>query len=59
MDNPVFHALTLAAVRPETEAAVCVEFEVPASLRDTFRYRPGQYLTLRAVIDGQEVRRAY
>ncbi len=54
-----FHKLRVAEVRRETPSAVSVAFEVPAALRDVFVFRPGQYLTLRARIDGAEVRRCY
>jgi ring-1,2-phenylacetyl-CoA epoxidase subunit PaaE len=54
-----FHSLTVAKVKYETRDAVVVTFEVPPSLQDTFAYRQGQHLTLRAMIDGQDVRRSY
>lgn len=55
-----FHQLTVAATEPEIGGdARSVSFEVPRALDDVFRWRPGQHLTLRLVIDGQEVRRAY
>jgi ring-1,2-phenylacetyl-CoA epoxidase subunit PaaE len=54
-----FHSLTVAAVQPETDAAIRVSFAVPQSLRETFRYRQGQYLTLQTTIDGKPVRRSY
>src|SRR3954470_4182283 len=54
-----FHALRVAEIVPETAEANSIRFEVPAELRDAFRYRAGQHLTLRATIGGQEVRRNY
>ena len=54
-----FHELPVAAVTRETPDSVCIAFEVPDSLRDAFRYRPGQHLTLRATIGGEDVRRSY
>ena len=54
-----FHPLTVAKVKHETRDAIAVTFDVPPALRDTFRYRQGQHLTLRALIDGEEVRRSY
>lgn len=54
-----FYSLRIADVRRETEDAVSIGLAVPATLRGTFAFRPGQYLTLRAMIDGREVRRAY
>src|SRR4051794_37835007 len=54
-----FHALRVAEVVPETNEANSIRFEVPAELRDRFAFRPGQHLTLRAMLDGEEVRRNY
>src|SRR6185437_9860542 len=56
---PRFHRLTISEIRQETPDAVSLAFLVPASLRDDYRYAPGQYLTLRATIDGEDVRRSY
>lgn len=54
-----FHELTVSAVKQETEDAVSVSFDVPPELQETFNFVPGQYLTLRAMINGQDVRRSY
>ncbi|SES74508.1 1,2-phenylacetyl-CoA epoxidase subunit PaaE [Oceanicella actignis] len=54
-----FHELTVREVRPEAPDAVSVLFDVPEALRPAFAFRPGQHLTLRATIDGQDLRRAY
>ena len=54
-----FHTLTVADVQRETDDAVCVRFEVPASLGATFTFTQGQYLTLRREIGGEDVRRSY
>lgn len=56
---PVFHALEVASVEPLTDDSVAVTFVVPNPLRDTFSYLPGQHVTVRAIIDGQDVRRSY
>ena len=56
---PRFHTLTIASLRRETEDAVSFTFAVPEVLRGAYRFTPGQYLTLSAVIDGEEVRRSY
>ncbi|MEJ0020028.1 MAG: 1,2-phenylacetyl-CoA epoxidase subunit PaaE [Acetobacteraceae bacterium] len=56
---PHFHNLTVADVRHETADAVSVAFSVPDRLRPAYRFTPGQYLTLRAEIGGEDVRRAY
>jgi ring-1,2-phenylacetyl-CoA epoxidase subunit PaaE len=54
-----FHPLRVADVRAVAADAVTLGFAVPAALRDAYRFRPGQYLTLRATIAGQDVRRSY
>src|SRR5487761_1712364 len=42
-----FYPLTVAAVEPLTDDAAAVTFDVPAGLRDTFAFAPGQSLTIR------------
>ena len=56
---PRFHTLRIASLRRETEDAVSLTFDVPDALRAAYRFTPGQYLTLRARIDGEDVRRSY
>ncbi|MGH8950651.1 MAG: 1,2-phenylacetyl-CoA epoxidase subunit PaaE [Acidimicrobiia bacterium] len=54
-----FHPLRVIEVTPLTEEAVAVTFDVPEELVESFRYLPGQHVTLRSVIDGEDVRRSY
>ncbi|MBA3595420.1 MAG: phenylacetate-CoA oxygenase/reductase subunit PaaK [Polaromonas sp.] len=54
-----FHSLTISRVTPEAAGAVAVSFAIPAELQDMYRFTPGQFLTLKARIDGNEVRRSY
>lgn len=54
-----FHPLKVADVRPEGSDALCISFEVPDSLREAYRFMPGQHVGVRAQIGGQEVRRTY
>jgi len=54
-----FHSLRVAQIVPETAEANSIRFEIPAELRDRFAFRAGQHLTLRAIINGEEVRRNY
>src|SRR6476469_7069785 len=54
-----FHALRVAEVVPETAEANSIRFEIPQELRERFAFRAGQHLTLRATLDGEEVRRNY
>ena len=54
-----FHALKIAEIRREIDDAVSIAFELPSTLAEQFRFSPGQHLTLRAQIDGEDVRRNY
>jgi ring-1,2-phenylacetyl-CoA epoxidase subunit PaaE len=54
-----FHDLKIADIARETPEAVAIAFEIPDELKETFAFRPGQYLTLAADIDGEEARRSY
>ena len=54
-----FHSLKVSNLQRETEGCVSVAFEVPTALQGAFSYASGQYLTLKTVIDGEELRRSY
>lgn len=54
-----FHELEIAAVRALTADSIEVTFAVPPDLQDEYAYLPGQYVALRARVDGREVRRSY
>lgn len=54
-----FHALILSEVKRETLNAVVLSFELPESLKNTFNFTPGQYITIKHQHNGMEIRRAY
>ncbi|MCS7037358.1 MAG: 1,2-phenylacetyl-CoA epoxidase subunit PaaE [Saprospiraceae bacterium] len=54
-----FYSLRVREVRRETPDTVSVALEVPEDLRDIFQFAAGQYLTLRAQLGGEDVRRSY
>lgn len=54
-----FYPVTVADVRRETRDAIVLTLDVPKEYKEAFRFAPGQYLTLRTIIDGDEVRRSY
>jgi ring-1,2-phenylacetyl-CoA epoxidase subunit PaaE len=59
MSSPHFHRLTVADLRRETKDAVSIAFAVPPELASAYVFEPGQYLTLRAALQGEEERRSY
>ncbi|WP_299332702.1 ferredoxin--NADP reductase [uncultured Psychroserpens sp.] len=54
-----FHQLHINSITRETQKAVSVGFEIPAHLRSEYNFKAGQYITLRLIINGDEVRRDY
>ena len=54
-----FHDLSVSNITPEAAGAVAITFQVPENLRSGFNFKAGQFLTLRAIIDGNDVRRSY
>ncbi len=59
MSAPRFHDLRIQRVSPEAAGAVAIALRVPADQRAAFDFEPGQFLTVRATIDGADVRRSY
>ena len=57
--HAVFHELRVASVERLTDDAVAVTFDVPAELREEFRFRPGQHLSVRSPVLDDDVRRNY
>nr|WP_179519570.1 fatty acid desaturase [Nocardioides perillae] len=57
--RPVFHPLRVSRVEHLTADAVRLTFAVPADLAEAYRFTAGAHVTLRARIDGDDVRRTY
>jgi ring-1,2-phenylacetyl-CoA epoxidase subunit PaaE len=54
-----FHKLTVKEVRKETNNCVSIAFEVPEPLAAEYTFEQGQNLTLKTMVDGEELRRSY
>ena len=54
-----FHTLTIKSIVRQTDKAVSITFDVPKSLEYQFAFKAGQYVTLKAVINGMVIRRDY
>lgn len=54
-----FHKLKIQDIYKETDDTSVITFEVPLPLRESFKFRQGQHLTLKADIGGEDVRRSY
>jgi ring-1,2-phenylacetyl-CoA epoxidase subunit PaaE len=54
-----FYKLKTVKVQKDTDEAVNVTVEIPEELKDKFRFKQGQYLNFRMMINGNEERRSY
>lgn len=54
-----FETLTISDVRKETSDCVSVAFVIPENGKEQFRFKQGQYITVRTTINGEDVRRSY
>lgn len=54
-----FFNLKVADIYKETEDTSVITFDVPIDLQKFFSFRQGQHLTLKADINGEDVRRSY
>src|SRR3954468_9257985 len=57
--TPRFHRLAISDLRREAADAVSLSFAIPQELAEHYRFAPGQYLTLKTTLGGEEVRRSY
>ena len=54
-----FYSLKISNIRRETADSVSICFDVPEDMAGNFKFRPGQHLTVKQDINGEEVRRNY
>lgn len=54
-----FHQLKTTKVSKETNDCVNIAFEIPEHLRNLFKYKQGQYINVRRIVDGEDLRRSY
>ena len=54
-----FHSIKILDIYKETKDCSVISFDIPEDLKQKFVYKQGQHLTLKATIDGEEIRRSY
>ncbi|MDQ7050175.1 MAG: FAD-binding oxidoreductase [Enterobacterales bacterium] len=54
-----FYCLTISHCEKLTKDSLLVSFDLPTELQSKFNYQQGQHLTLKMIIDGEEMRRSY
>lgn len=55
----MFFPLQIKNIKKQTLESVSIEFLIPNELKSTFSFQPGQYVNIKALIDGKEVQRSY
>lgn len=54
-----FQKLTINHLEKNTKDSVVIGFDLPAHLQSDYKFKAGQYLTLKSEVNGKEVRRDY
>jgi ring-1,2-phenylacetyl-CoA epoxidase subunit PaaE len=54
-----FRLLKIKDIRNETPDCISVSFHVPPEWKEEFQFKAGQNITLRALVEGEELRRSY
>lgn len=54
-----YHTLSIQTITRETPDTVSILFKIPKDLVGSYQFMSGQYVMVKATIDGQEVSRAY
>ena len=56
---PSFHSLKVSGIDSASVDAVVISLEVPESLKESYKFIPGQYVSIETTIDQVLVRRSY
>lgn len=54
-----FHILKTSKVSKETNDCINIAFEIPENLKNNFKFKQGQYINVRRLIGGEDLRRSY
>ena len=54
-----FHSLKVKNIKRETADCVSIAFEIPENISSEFKFKEGQNITVRKMLNGQDVRRSY
>lgn len=55
----MFDTLTIQKIVNETPDTISIYFDIPSSLSSQYSFKAGQYLTIKAKVNGEEIRRSY
>ncbi len=54
-----FYNIAIKEIENETKDSVSLLFDIPGDLKETFKFIPGQFITIDAEVNGEKLRRDY
>jgi len=54
-----FHPLKIKDLRTETRECISIAFDIPEELKSIYQFQQGQNITIKWMVDGEEIRRSY
>ncbi|MFT4968356.1 MAG: ring-1,2-phenylacetyl-CoA epoxidase subunit PaaE [Chitinophagales bacterium] len=54
-----FHLVKVKSIQRQTQDAVAITLDIPSELKQEFAYVPGQYITFRVNVNGEDCNRSY
>ena len=54
-----FYGIKVLDIQRETKDCSSITFDIPEELKSKFKFKQGQHLTLKTILDGEDVRRSY
>ena len=54
-----FYSLNITEINTLTSDSVEIKFEIPSDISEKFKFKAGQYITIKHNINGEEIRRSY
>ncbi len=54
-----FYSLKITRIVPSTPNSVVISLGIPEDLKPIFAFQPGQYITIKIMLRGEEIRRSY
>ena len=54
-----FYSLDIKEINSLTSDSVEIKFDIPSDIEEKFKFKAGQYITIRNNINGEEIRRSY
>ena len=54
-----FYSFKVSQIKRQTHDSVSISFDIDSKYHDDFKFVPGQYITIKVNVDGEDCRRSY